>query len=90
MKSDNPSKLSENPTVSILPNPATTGKVFFIRSDRNMTAQIISVLGQKISDSFQVTANEDYLVNAASLSTGVYIVRLTWNNKSFALRVIIP
>ncbi len=74
--------------LSIYPNPVTNGKTFiYITSKRNLSKKVefFNVLGKQIF-SIVLTGKE---LNISRLSKGVYILKVTENNKSETRKLVI-
>jgi hypothetical protein len=80
---------SEDPLITIHPNPTSSSKGLKIFSSQNGTARIISSTGQQIKESITVTANETFLLNLHTYSPGVYILQMTIGNKTYIKRFVI-
>ena len=81
--------LPENPVVDLYPNPLENTETLFIKPDRNMTVQFYTALGQTLSESHFVPANQEYPVLLTGLSPGIYLARFTYNGKTLGKRFII-
>jgi hypothetical protein len=90
LKNSAEAELPANPVITIFPNPTPQNKTFTIKSDRDVTAQVFTVLGVKASDEFQIPANQNYEVTPQGLPAGVYIARFRANNnKTFSQKFVI-
>ncbi|MBA4144608.1 MAG: hypothetical protein C0523_02500 [Cytophaga sp.] len=74
LKSDNSHELAPDPVISISPNPVKRGENLTIIADRNVSLQIFSVLGQKMSEPLFVPANQAYTLPIHNLAAGMYII----------------
>lgn len=88
LKSDDGEALFEDPQVTIWPNPLPREKPLSIRSDRDVSLQVFSIVGQKMSDSIFVPANQDYSL-PIHVAPGMYIARFTTNGKNYSQKFII-
>ncbi|MFO0487524.1 MAG: T9SS type A sorting domain-containing protein, partial [Cyclobacteriaceae bacterium] len=70
-------------------NPANSDANFFLRSDRDGTAQFYNLVGQRLSNAYSLRAFEPLLFNASDLAPGLYIVRFTAQGKSVSQRLVI-
>ena len=86
---DEGTSLPETPEVHIYPNPALRQDILHVRADRHGTAEIISVLGQQLSQPFTLAANEVYRYALPPLAAGLYLLKFTSNGKSHAQRFVI-
>ncbi len=84
-------ELSDSPDISIFPNPVSGSleKPVYVRADRSVYVQFYNAIGQKLSDSFFVPANEDYPINVNALPAGVYIAQFSWRGRIYSKRLII-
>ncbi len=91
LKFEDAAELPAEPEVTIFPNPISRAitKPINIRADRAMSVQFYSMLGQKMSSSYFVPANEDYPINVNLLPAGIYIAQFTWKGKVFTKRFIV-
>jgi hypothetical protein len=91
LKNDGGKELPAEPEISIYPNPFTNNQkdVLKIRSDRNVTVQFYTVLGQKISNTYFIPVNQDYPIDVSGLAAGLYIARFTWKGKTYGKRFVI-
>jgi hypothetical protein len=89
LKNEASQVLPENPVVDLYPNPLENTETLFIKADRNMTVQFYTALGQTLSESHFVPANQEYPVLLTGLSPGIYLARFTHNGKTLGKRFII-
>ncbi len=84
-------ELPAEPDISIYPNPIGRygAKPINIRADRSVFVQFYTTLGQKMSESYFVPANEDYPINVSGLSAGVYIAQFSWRGRVYSKRFIV-
>lgn len=70
----------------IYPNPSATGFVNIITSNNlPKTIEIFDLLGKKVISEKEVTSQ----VNISHLQTGIYVVKVTENNKSATKRLVV-
>jgi hypothetical protein len=62
---------------------------FNIKADRNVLVQFYTVLGQKLSDSYFIPANQEYPITLSGLSSGIYIARFSANGKTVGKKFIV-
>lgn len=73
--------------VKIYPNPVRDGKIFIKSSSNEVKdVKIYNILGRKVIDT-KVNAGEE--INVSDLSTGMYMISITENNKTLTKKVII-
>jgi hypothetical protein len=89
LKNDGGSQLTGDPDISLYPNPVVKNGTLYIKSDRNLIAQLFTVLGQTLSDGYFVPANQTYALSLGELAAGMYIVRFTVNGKNYAQKFVI-
>jgi hypothetical protein len=89
LKNENAAPLPEEPVVQIFPNPADRTEVVNVRADRNVTISFYTVLGQAVSSTYLVQANQDYPFQMQPLAPGLYIVRIGYLGKTFSQRLVI-
>jgi len=89
LKSDDSDILPDEPVIIISPNPLPVGEKLNIRADRNVTMQIFSSLGQKISEPQFIPAYQSYDLPIQNISAGLYIVRFTASGKNFSRKIVL-
>lgn len=89
LKNDDSSELPPDPVIDLFPNPVAKGDGFTIRTDRKISVQFISVLGQKLSEEMVIAANQSVLFSSSGLVAGVYIARFKSGGKLYSRRFII-
>ncbi|ARV06037.1 hypothetical protein BTO04_04675 [Polaribacter sp. SA4-10] len=72
-------------TFKIYPNP-TNGNTIYIKTSNNTDVHIYNVLG-KIVKSVKITANKNS-IDVSKLSKGIYIVKMSIDNKSITKKLI--
>ena len=89
LKSDGTKELPTDPAIDIYPNPIARGNGFFVKTDRNVMVQFVSVLGQKLSDEFLIPGNQPYPITTQGLTSGMYIARFSVKGKTYIRKFII-
>jgi hypothetical protein len=89
LKNDDSKQLPPDPVIDIYPNPIPKGEGFIVKTDRNVLAQFLTILGQKISDELFIPANQPYPIAPPGLTSGVYVARFSVNGKSYNKRFVI-
>jgi hypothetical protein len=89
LKNDGGKDLPEDPVIDLFPNPVEKQGEFKIKSDRNVIVQFYTVLGQKISESYFIPANQEYPIIISGLTSGIYIARFSVNNKITSRKFIV-
>ncbi len=86
---DDGESLPKNPVISIFPNPSPKEGTINIKIDRPAILQIFTSLGQEIAPRVAIPANENYSIVIPYRSAGMYILRFSIRDKSFAKRIVI-
>lgn len=89
LKHDDGTSLPEKPVVDIYPNPALRQDILKIRADRTGIIEILSTLGQRVSTPTVIRAHEVYNYQLNSLAAGLYLLRFTFNDKSYVERFVV-
>ena len=89
LRNDEGASLPNEPVISLFPNPISVMDVAHIQIDRPATMQVFSSLGQAVSLPVNIPANERYDFQMPYVSGGVYILRLTVRDHSFAKRLVL-
>lgn len=89
LKNEEGSSLPEEPVVDIFPNPVRSNETFNIRTDRNMIVQFYNLIGQRISNSYFIPANQEYPVQVSGLLPGIYIARFSYQSKTTGRRFVV-
>ncbi|MFZ6010294.1 MAG: T9SS type A sorting domain-containing protein [Bacteroidota bacterium] len=87
LRNDEGESLPPEPVVDIYPNPVERSHVLNVRIDRAATVEIVSVLGQRLSDPIKLRANEINQYQLPFLTAGYYLLKFTVNRKSFTKRL---
>lgn len=89
LKNDGGKALPETPAVDLFPNPVEKQGEMKIKADRNVIVQFYTLLGQKISESYFIPANQEYPILISGLSAGIYIARFSYNGKTYGKKFIV-
>lgn len=89
LRDDEGQALPEDAVVDLYPNPVSKKQVLTIKTDRPAFVQTFTALGQQLTSSVYLLANEEYSYNVSNLSAGVYVLRFTIDKKSFSRRIIV-
>lgn len=81
--------LSEDPVISVYPNPVRFNETLFVKVDRNAQLQFFTVLGQPVDEAITVLANQPTPLSPIRLAAGIYIVRVSARGKNYARRVVV-
>jgi hypothetical protein len=89
LKHDEGESLPEIPSISIFPNPADKNETLNLLIDRPAYFEIVSLLGQRLSDPIRIQGFEKYQYVISKLSPGMYILKFTVAKKSYSRRLVI-
>jgi hypothetical protein len=89
LKNEEGAALPDDPSVEIFPNPVRSNETFKIRTDRNMIVQFYNLIGQRVSKSYFIPANQEYPIVVTGLLPGIYIARFSYQNKSTGKRFVV-
>jgi hypothetical protein len=89
LKNDEGKALPETPVIDIFPNPVVKQGEMKIKADRNVIVQFYTLLGQKLSESYFIPANQEYPIINSGLSSGIYIARFSYNGKIVSKKFIV-
>ncbi|MBX2915247.1 MAG: T9SS type A sorting domain-containing protein [Cyclobacteriaceae bacterium] len=89
LKNQEGSTLSEEPVVDLFPNPVRNNETFNIIADRDMIVQFYNLIGQRISNSYFIPANQEYPIHVSGLLPGIYIARFSYQGKTTGRRFVI-
>lgn len=89
LKNEEGATLPAEPEITIFPNPVHSNETFKIRTDRNMIVQFYNLIGQRISNSYFIPANQEYPITVSGLLPGVYIARFSYQGKSTGKRFVV-
>jgi hypothetical protein len=89
LKNDEGSALPKQPLIHLYPNPIDQDEHLSVQVDRHGTMQIISVLGQQLSEPVALRPNEIYQYRLPPLAAGMYLLTFTADKRSHTQRFII-
>ncbi len=89
LKNEESKALADEPVVEIFPNPVEENEILKIKTDRNMIVQFYSSIGQRLSDSYFIPANQEYPIRFSGLPSGIYLAHFTYNGKTLGKRFVI-
>ena len=89
LKNDGGKELPPDPVILLYPNPTSSTDGLSIKPDRNVLVEFFSILGQRVSESYFIPANQIYSFAFPQLAPGIYIARFTIGSKSSAQKFII-
>jgi hypothetical protein len=85
-------ELDNNNNIQLYPNPSSTGIVYLKHQNTfngDVDVELFSMAGQKVNISSEAVSNSELKINTSSLSTGVYLVRLSNGQQSTTRKLII-
>lgn len=86
---DNSIPMSESPQVSLSPNPAFSGGSLYIFPDRDVTVEIFSLVGARLTEGQAIPANQSTEFPIRGLAPGLYLARFTAGSKATAVRFVV-
>jgi hypothetical protein len=89
LKNEDDVNLSDTPVISLSPNPVPKNQTLNIKADRNVSMQIFSLLGQRMSEPIFIPANQEYQLSFQNIFPGLYIARFTVKGKNYARKFVI-
>ncbi|MBL7847703.1 MAG: T9SS type A sorting domain-containing protein [Cyclobacteriaceae bacterium] len=89
LHADNTVPLSNEPRVTISPNPVAAGDPLIIRSDRSVTMEIFTVLGTRLGQSQVIPGGQLVNFPIQGIASGLYIARFTAGGMTTTVRFII-
>ncbi len=89
LRNEESKELPDEPVVDIFPNPVEKNGIMKIKADRNVVVQFYTALGQKLSESYFIPANQEYPIQFSNVTAGLYLAHFTYNGKSSARRFVI-
>ncbi|MBT1700295.1 T9SS type A sorting domain-containing protein [Fulvivirgaceae bacterium PWU4] len=89
LKNDEGQALPKEPVVEIYPNPVSKTQTLNIKVDRTAIVQILSPLGQQLSQPTRLQAHQRYQYQLPSLSAGLYLLKFTVGNNTQVKRLVI-
>lgn len=89
LRHDNGGSLNDEPAVKVWPVPVERTGVLKVMPDRPVVMEMYSALGQRVAGPVGLDANTIYNLTVLPAAGGMYILKFTANNKSFARRIVI-
>ncbi len=89
LKSDDGQALSDEPMITLFPNPLRPEQLLSILTDRNARMEIFTVHGQQIGTSLSITGNQVGTYPLQGVAPGIYVARFTYGDKTVGRRFII-
>jgi hypothetical protein len=89
LRNDHGESMPDNPAIDIYPNPVSVSGTLNLKTDRPASMELLSVLGQKLSDPLRIQPNQTYQYKFPTLAAGLYLLKFTSNNKSTTRRLVI-
>jgi len=89
LRHDDGVTLPETPSIQLYPNPVAANGVLNIQVDRTCTMQVLSVLGQSVTDPIALRPYQVQAFSPARLSAGLYLMKFTVGGKSYTHRFVV-
>lgn len=89
LRNDQRDTLPPGPGIEIYPNPVRGTDMLNIKVDRQATIQILSLLGQELTEPVPISPNQPSALSLPRLSSGLYILRVVVGGGSFSRRVVV-
>lgn len=89
LKSDDSIELPPDPVVTLFPNPVERNGELSIYADRNMSIQIFSILGQKMTEPIFIPANQTYVFSVQHFAPGMYFARYSASKSRYAIKFMV-
>ncbi len=89
LRNDEGAQLPEEPVVGVGPNPLHQAEELQLKSDRNARVQILSLLGQKMSEQITIQANQTFPLPLKNLAAGMYVARFIFPGKTVSVKFIL-
>jgi hypothetical protein len=89
LRNDEGESLPDNPVIEIFPNPVSSTGTVNLKTNRAVYVQLLSTLGQQLSDPLRLQPNQIYQYKFPTLAAGLYLLRFSSTNKSITKRLVI-
>lgn len=89
LKNDDGKSLPDGIVIEIYPNPLEREEQLMIKADRPAVVQLVSLVGQELTQPVIIQANQVYPVHFQRFSPGLYLVRVVAGNKSYSRRLVV-
>ena len=89
LRHDEGERLPETPLIDIYPNPLDQTRAVNLKIDRPASVQVLTVLGQQLSEPIRLQAHQVYQYKFPTLAAGMYLLKFTVGDKSYAKRIVI-
>jgi hypothetical protein len=89
LKNDGGKDLPDDPVIDLYPNPVMRNGEMKIKADRNVLVQFYTLLGQKLSATYFIPANQEYPIIISGLSSGIYIAHFTIGGKTMGKKFVV-
>lgn len=81
--------LPGEPIIKIYPVPVEHSELLNVKVNRLASVQLLSALGQELSKPVIISPNQDFSFAVNRFAAGIYILRLTIDDKTYAKRIVI-
>lgn len=89
LRNDDSDSLSNEPVVEMYPIPVSQSNALQIVLSTRGSVQLLSALGQQLSEATLLQGNQVYTFKMATFAPGVYIARFTFGKKTFSKRFVV-
>lgn len=89
LRNDDTGGISDEPLFLVYPNPVSHTETLKVRTNRIATVQLVSLLGQELTMPVVVQPFQDHALSLPAVASGIYILRITANDKNYSRRLVI-
>jgi hypothetical protein len=89
LRHDEGQPLPEDPVISLFPNPVSETQNLSVTIDRPAFIQVISIMGQQLSQPVRIQSFEQYTYDVSALSSGLYIMKFFVGSKTYSRKFVI-
>lgn len=89
LRNNSETTLPAEHVIKIFPNPVKRTETLNIETDRLVTVQLVSLLGEELTQPLLIQPNQIYPLSLPKLAAGLYLLRISYNNRTYARRIII-
>lgn len=89
LRNDADNSTPGEPLLLVYPNPVSHTENLNVRTDKTAIIQLVSVLGQELTAPVMVQPFQEHAMALPKLASGLYILRITINNKNYSRRLVI-
>ena len=89
LRNDNGVVLSDEPEITVYPNPLPPNQTLTIQTDRPVVMELFTTLGQPIGKAQLIPANQLISYPLQGVAPGIYIARFTSGKKKVGRRIVV-